>query len=64
LRFVCDTPERIPARIYSAVRWLVDKSARLPDPPRDCPCCAFWRGAAFCALVAACVSIPIVLMLN
>jgi hypothetical protein len=56
---LCDTPERIPARIFSAVRWLVDKSARLPDPPADCPCCAFWRGVALGVLLGACSSLPV-----
>ena len=29
--FVCDTPDRLPARIFIAMRV-------------DCNCCTFWRG--------------------
>lgn len=32
MRWPCDRPERIGARIFVALR-------------TDCPCCLFWRGA-------------------
>jgi len=50
---ICDTPERIPARIYGAIRLAVDREARAADPPPDCPCCSFWRGAIFGGAVSA-----------
>ena len=31
IRFVCDTPDRVPARIYRALAV-------------ECQCCTFWRG--------------------
>jgi hypothetical protein len=49
IRFVCDTPERIPARIYA---WNLERA-------QGCPCCAFWRGVALGALVCACLSLSI-----
>jgi len=36
----CDTEDRLPARIFSALG-------------TDCPCCAFWRGAVLGMSVAA-----------
>lgn len=49
IRFVCDTPDRIPARIFAALG-------------TSCPCCAFWRGAVFGAAVVGGVSAVIALV--
>jgi hypothetical protein len=35
---ICDTPDRIPARIFRALG-------------STCACCAFWRGFVLCALL-------------
>lgn len=50
---LCDDQDRIAARIYVAVRYVVDKEARGPDPPHDCPCCAFWRGGLMMSIICA-----------
>lgn len=56
---VCDTEERIAARIYAAVRSAVDPDADPEDD--DCPCCAFWRGGAFVGIIVVIVSLLIAL---
>jgi hypothetical protein len=38
IRGICDTPERIPARIFIALG---------SEGSRACPCCSFWRGVVF-----------------
>jgi len=40
IRFVCDTPDRIPARIFRALG-------------TECACCSFWRGVVFGAFGVA-----------
>jgi hypothetical protein len=37
LRWVCDRPERIPARVFLAL-------AGAGWDATQCPCCNFWRG--------------------
>lgn len=47
IRFVCDTPDRIPARIFAALE-------------SKCPCCTFFRGVALGALVGASIAALII----
>lgn len=59
IRGVCDTGDRIAARIYVAVRRALDPAARVAEPERDCPCCAFWRGAVVVGGTAAALAVAL-----
>ena len=49
IRFICDTPTRIPARIF---RNQVERAG-------GCYCCAFWRGVVLGAALALLFSISL-----
>jgi len=53
VRWICDTPDRIPARVFLAL-------AGFGWDATQCPCCSFWRGvvalaALECVLAGAVV---------
>jgi hypothetical protein len=50
IRFICDTPDRIPARIFLALR-------------NDCACCTFWRGVALGLALSLCIFVPIAILI-
>jgi len=50
----CDSPDRIPARIY----------VRVKEWSGGCPCCAFWRGAVLAAIAGAALGAILVRSLN
>jgi len=51
IRGICDTPDRIPARIFLALR------------SDYCACCTFWRGVALGLALALCVFVPIAILI-
>lgn len=51
IKFICDTPERIPARIF---RSQLERAG-------GCYCCAFWRGFLGGIALSVCVAIPFIL---